>query len=163
MRQFGNESDENGNADGEFDAEINSRSLNLVDAADTVAAGDVTRPGAFFDSQMNDAPGTDAASDLPLLPPSISDWLPTFRPFASSLSKFDEDAGTGAANSPSSSVEEGPTVDVNAAPHSYSTSITHIADSSSASAPDVTSAENAIQNSLQKLYEHLSALDRDPV
>ena len=86
MRQFGNESDENGNADGEFDAAINSRSFNLVDAADIVAAADVTRPGALLDSQANDAPVTDAASDLPPLPPSIADWLPTFRPFASSLS-----------------------------------------------------------------------------
>ena len=43
MRQFGNESDGNGNADGEFDAAINSRSFNLVDAADIVAAADVTR------------------------------------------------------------------------------------------------------------------------
>ena len=88
MRQFGNESDENGNADGEFDAAINPRSFNLVDAADIVAAADVTVPDALLDSQTNDAPLTDAASDLPPLPPSIADWLPTFRPFASSLSRI---------------------------------------------------------------------------
>ena len=162
MRQFGNESDENGNADGEFDAAINSRSLNLVDAADIVAAADVTVPGALLDSQANDAPVTDAASDLPPLPPSIADWLPTFRPFASSLSGFDEDADTSAPGSPSSSDEVGLPADVDAAAHSYNLPITHIADSSSAGAPDVMTAETANQNSLQKLYDHLSALDRDP-
>ena len=162
MRRFGNESDENGNADGEFDAANNHRPLNLVGDADIVAATDVTRPDALLDFQKNDAPVTEAASDLPPLPPSIADWLPTFRPFASSLSPFDEYAGTSAASSPSSSVDEGPNVDVDAPAHSYILPITHVADSSSASAPDMTLGENATQNSLLKLYEQLSALDRDP-
>ena len=162
MRRFGNESDANGNADGDFDAAVNPRSFNLVDAADIAATADVTRPSALLDSLANDAPVSDAASDLPPLPPSIADWLQTFRPFASSISAFDEDSSAPAARSPSLSVEEGPSADVPASAHSYGLPITHIADSSFAGAPDVMTAETANQNNLEKLYDHLSALDLDP-
>ena len=162
MRQFGNESDESGNPHGEFNAAINPRPSNVIYAADIVAAADATCPGALLDPQADDAPLIDLASDLPPLPPSIADWLPTFRPFASSPFLIDEAAGTSAAISPSSSVEEGPPVEVDATAHSYNLPITHIIGSSSAGALDVMTAETASQNSLQKLYEHLSALDRDP-
>ena len=156
MRQLGNATDGNGNTGGLLDAAFDPGSLGLADS-DIAAAAEVNLPSVLSDPHPNSDLDNGAANDLPALHPSIADWLSTFRPFASSL--VDETAGSHGASNASFLGQDEPTNDVDVSAHSDGIPFVDNATSSSVDAPDMMSVAKSDQDSLQKLYAHLSELD----